>query len=110
MKKRIEHTAIGTMDVLLEFETHVNGKPQYLGFAQSFYRLNELGFRTYRAYANSNRLKPIYYLLWSDSPDMHLAGATELMTKSGKTMTYRSAMKHFNEAIKALPHITFKKI
>ena len=41
---------------------------------------------------------------------MHLAGLTELQTKSGKSMTYRSAFKQFNEARKALPYITFKKI
>lgn len=109
MKKRIEHDSIGAMDILLEFETHVNGKPQYLAFAQSFYRLNELGFGTWQRYSNSNRLKPIHYLLWSNTSDFHLAGATELLTKYGRPMTYRSALKEFHKAVKNLEHITFKK-
>ena len=107
---KIEHIKIGSMEVLLQFETHVNGQPQYVGFAKSFYRLQETGYRTFNTYSNSSRLKPIYYLLWSNTSDMHLAGATELQTKSGKAMTYRSAMKQFHEAVKALPYITFKKI
>lgn len=107
---KIDHIKIGSMDVLLQFATSVNGQPQYLGFAKSFYRLQETGYRTFNTYSNSSRLKPIYYLLWSNTSDMHLAGATELQTKSGKSMTYSSAFKLFKEAIKALPHITFKKI
>ena len=94
---KIDHIKIGSMDVLLQFATSVNGQPQYLGFAKSFYRLQETGYRTFNTYSNSSRLKPIYYLLWSNTPDMHLAGATELQTKSGKSMTYNSAFKLFKE-------------
>ena len=62
---KIDHIKIGSMDVLLQFATSVNGQPQYLGFAKSFYRLQETGYRTFNTYSNSSRLKPIYYLLWS---------------------------------------------
>lgn len=106
---KIDHSHIGAMEILLQFETKHYGRPQYVAFAKSFYVRREDG-RFWNTYSNSNRLKPVYYLLWSNTLDMHLAGATELQTKTGKSMTYRSAFKHFNEAVKALPYITFNKI
>jgi hypothetical protein len=100
---KIEHVKLGSIKVLLEFQLRIDGKDdldaKYLALAEK------------RGTFPWNKVsKPLYCMLWSNTPDLHLAGYTELYTDNGNKMTLRGALKHYNKAVKSMPYINLQKI
>jgi hypothetical protein len=48
--------------------------------------------------------------LWADNNDFATSGSTYLQTSSGRKMSFKSALKIFNELIKATEFVSFKKL
>lgn len=112
---KIDHKALGNVEVLLEFQHRVYGEdqPKYLGLVKSYTQVDYEGGSYRRSWitgSSGRELKPIYYMLWSNTPDLHLAGWTELRTPSGRKQSLGGALKLFNKATKALDHIEFNKV
>jgi hypothetical protein len=118
MSRKIDHIKIGRMDILIEYQrTESNygpGLPKHVALAESTNVLKE-DWRTGSlkpAYElnSKNRIKKHYYLLWSSNEDYHLGGFTHLITKAGRPVSYRSAMKTYKDAVMATEFLEFKKV
>ena len=112
---KIDHKALGNVEVLLQFQKRIEGEdqPKYLGLVKSYTQVDyENGSyrRSWITGSSGRTLKPIYYMLWSNTSDLHLAGWTELRTPSGRKQSLGGALKRFNKAIEALDHVRFNKI
>jgi hypothetical protein len=49
-------------------------------------------------------------LLWGDTNDFANGGFTHMQTPSGRAMSFKSALKQFNELVKATEFVKFNKI
>jgi len=98
---KLKHVKLGSIKVLLEFQQIIDGQdsPKYLALAEQ-----------QAVFPWNNVSKPLYYMLWSNTPDLHLAGYTALYTDKGNKMTLRGALKHYNKAIKSIPYVNLQKI
>lgn len=118
MSRKIEHIKIGKMDILIEYQrTEANygpGLPKHVALAESINVLKEdwrTGSLTPKYELNSkNKIKKHYYLLWSLNEDYHLGGFTHLVTKSGRPVSFKSAMKTYRDAVMATEFLEFKKV
>jgi hypothetical protein len=118
MSRKIEHNRVGQMKVLVEFQrTEPNWGPDIpkhvalassLNVAQTDWRTDKTVFRT--KYNKVGRIIETYYLLWGPNDQYEFSGFTELRTPSGRKMAFKSALKIYQEAIKATEFMEFKKI
>ena len=119
MSRKIEHNKVGQMKVLVEFQrTEPNwGKdlPKHVALASSTnastedWRTGETTFRT-KYNKNTGRIIETYYLLWGPTDHWESNGFTELRTPSGRKMSEKTALRMYNEAVKATEFLEFKKV
>lgn len=58
----------------------------------------------------TGKLKPEYYMLWGNDSDLNQRGITHIITKNGRAVSERTALKRLHEAHKAADFVTFKPI
>ena len=115
---KIEHTKIGKLEILVSFQRTENGNdlPKHVALAKgktypyTDYKWGQ-DITTYKTcYSKTGSITQTYYLLWSDNDDFTTSGSTYLQTLSGRKMSFKSALKIFNELVKATEFVEFKKI
>lgn len=112
--KTIEHRKLGNIKIHVEFERFNEGQPMPIHVAlaecTTFLRETDRGWSRSWKITAKNSVATQYYLLWGDTNDFANNGFTHLVTPSGRAMSFKSALKQFNELIKATEFVTFKKI
>lgn len=119
MERFISHKDLGIVEVLMSFQRTENGKdlPKVIALTQSSkkpyestYRHNygEMSFKTSRN--NRGEISYHYYLVWGTDDDFRESGFQHLTTKSGRKVSFKSALKIFNDAKKATEFVNFQKI
>lgn len=103
---KINHKNIGKLEILVSFQRTENGNdlPKHVALARQ-------DITTYKtSYNKTGNIVSTYYLLWADNNDFTTSGSTYLQTLSGRKMSFKSALKIFNQLIKATEFVTFKKL
>ena len=113
---KIQHKNIGKLEILISFQRTENGNdlPNHVALAKGTnrpytdWRTDKTSYKT--SYNKTGNIVQSYYLLWSDNDVFETSGSTYLQTPSGRKMSFKSALKIFNELVKATEFIEFKKI
>jgi hypothetical protein len=113
---KINHKKIGKLEILVSFQRTENGSdlPKHVALAKGTTRpshdlkTNTIWYKT--SYSPVGNIVSTYYLLWADNNDFATSGSTYLQTPSGRKMSFKSALKIFNELIKATEFVSFKKL
>jgi hypothetical protein len=119
MERFFNHKNLGKVEVLMSFQRIKDGKdlPKVVALASCVKRpvvsekwsnLGEVSFK--RAYNNQGKVVKHYYLVWGTDDRFEESGFQHLTTKSGRKVSFNSALKTFNEAIKATEFVNFSKI
>ena len=115
---KINHKNIGKLEILVSFQRTENGNdlPKHVALAKGItypytdYKYGQ-DITTYKtSYNKTGNIVQTYYLLWSDNNDFTTSGSTYLQTLSGRKMSFKSALKIFNQLVKATEFVEFKKI
>ena len=113
---KINHKNIGKLEILVSFQRTENGNdlPKHVSLAKGTTRPShdlQSGKTWYKtSYSPVGNIVPTYYLLWADNDDFATSGSTYLQTQSGRKMSFKSALKIYNELVKATEFVTFKKL
>lgn len=119
MERYFNHRDLGIVEVLMSFQRTENGKlvPKVVALATSTMRpqvsekWSTLGEVTYkRSYNNKGQLTKHHYLIWGTDDNFNESGFQQLITKSGRKVSFKSALKTFNDARKATEFVNFSKI
>jgi|GEM_PF-1944016 hypothetical protein len=113
---KINHKKIGKLEILVSFQRTENGNdlPKHVALAKGTTRpsyepkTDKIWYKT--SYSPVGNIVSTYYLLWADNNDFATSGSTYLQTSSGRKMSFKSALKIFNELIKATEFVSFKKL
>jgi hypothetical protein len=113
--KIIEHRSLGRIKIHIEFERFYPEQPMrksVIALAESTTVLRETdrGWSRLWKVTTKNSVVKQYYLLWGETDDFANNGFTHLQTPSGRAMSFKSALKQFNELVKATEFVTFNKI
>jgi hypothetical protein len=112
--KTIVHRKLGNTKIHVEFERFNEGQPMpiHVALAECTTILRESDKGWYRSWKINarNSVTTQYYLLWGDTNDFANNGFTHMQTPSGRAMSFKSALKQFNELIKATEFVKFNKI
>jgi hypothetical protein len=112
--KTIEHRKLGKIKIHVEFERFNEGQPMPVNVAlaegTTVLRTDDRGWYRSWKWNAKNSVTTQYYLLWGDTNDFANNGFTHLQTPSGRAMSFKSALKQFNELVKATEFVTFNKI
>jgi len=115
---KINHKKIGKLEILVSFQRTENGNDlsKHVALAKGItypytdYKYGQ-DITTYKtSYNKTGNIVSTYYLLWSDNNDFATSGSTYLQTLSGRKMSFKSALKIFNELIKETEFVSFKKL
>ena len=120
MERFFNHKDLGKVEVLMSFQRTENGKdlPKVIALAESTRRpyvsgmwsnLGEITYKTSYNRRNGNIVKN-YYLVWGDDDNFRDSGFQHLTTKSGRKVSFKSALKIFNDAKNATEFVNFSKI
>lgn len=119
MERFFNHKDLGKAEVLMSFQRTENGKdlPKVIALATSIMRpcvsekWSNLGAVTFkRSYNNKGQLTKHYYLIWGTDENFTESGFQQLVTKSGRKVPFKSALKTFNEAKNATEFVNFSRI
>ena len=112
--KEIIHRKLGNIKIHVEFERFNEGQPMpvHVALAECTTILREKSDGWYKFWKISarNSVTKQYYLLWGNTDDFAKGGFTYLETPSGKAMSFKSALKQFNELVKATEFVKVNKI
>ena len=119
MERFISHKDLGIVEVLMSFQRTENCKdlPKVIALTksskkpyESTYRHNygEMSFKTSRN--NRGEISYHYYLVWGTDDRFEDSAFQHLTTKSGRKVSFNSALKTFNDAKKATEFVNFQKI
>ena len=114
--KKIYHRHLGHIKIHVEFERFYEGKPMpvHVALAEGTAIVREDAdswrWNSPKLTAKQNLSTTQYYLIWGDTDDFANTGFTHLQTPSGRTPSFKSALKQFNDLVKATEFVTFKKI
>lgn len=120
MERFFNHKDLGKVEVLMSFQRTENGKdlPKVIALATSTMRpyvsekrsnLGEIEYKRSYNLRNGNVVSN-YYLLWGTDDNFTESGFQLLTTKSGRKVTFKSALKIFNDAKNATEFVNFSKI
>lgn len=108
MIKTLEHSKLGVINLLMEFNSSINfvpdGKKLLLVASPTELKRNSLG-----KVEALHSLKWNFYMLYGFSDDIEEMGITILQTKTGKPKTARAATRQFLRAAKLLNKINLVK-
>ena len=120
MERFIIHKDLKKVEILMSFHKTEDGKelPKVIALAESTRRpyvsekWSNLGEITYKASYNkrNGNLVKNYYLVWGDDDRFEESGFQHLTTSSGRKVSFKSALKIFNDARKATEFLNFSKI
>jgi hypothetical protein len=120
MERFIIHKNLKKVEILMSFHKTEDGKelPKVIALAESTRRpyvsekWSNLGEITYKASYNkrNGNLVKNYYLVWGDDDRFEESGFQRLTTSSGRKVSFKSALKIFNDARKATEFLNFSKI
>lgn len=119
MERFFNHNDLGKVEVLMSFQRIEDGKrlPKVIALATSIMRTqvldpwSNLGAVTFkRSYNNKGQLTKHHYLIWGTDENFTESGFQQLVTKSGRKVSFKSALKTFNDAKNATEFVNFSKI
>jgi hypothetical protein len=120
MERFINHGKIGKVEILMSFQRMEDGKslPKVVALAKAktkpvaSEKWSNLGEITYKASYNKRNGNSVeqYYLVWGTDDNFYDAGFRHLSTPSGRKVSFKSALKTFNDARKATEFVNFSKI
>lgn len=120
MERFFNHKDLGKVEVLMSFQRTKDGKdlPKVIALATSTIRpyisekWDNLGEITYkRSYNKRNGMPSLnYYILWGTDDNFAESGFQLLTTNSGRKVSFKGALKTFNDARKATEFLNFRKI
>ncbi len=119
MDRFINHGKLGKVEILMSFQRIEDGirVPKIIALAKATTKPVEsktwsnLGEITYkRSYNKTGNLVEQYYLVWGTDNNFYDAGFRHLSTPSGRKVSFKSALKTFNDARKATEFVNFSKI
>jgi len=119
MERFFNHKDLGKVEVLMSFQRTEGGKdlPKVIALATSTTKpcvsekWSNLGEVTYKqSYNNKGQLTKHHYLIWGTDENFRESGFQQLVTKSGRKVSFKSALKIFNDARKATEFVNFSKI
>lgn len=119
MERFISHKDLGVVEILMSYQRTEDGKdlPKVIALARSSKRpyesthrhnYGEIIFKTSRN--SKGEISYHYYLVWGIDIDFRESGFEHLTTKSGRKVTFKSALKTFNDAKNATEFVNFSKI
>lgn len=120
MDRFINHGKLGKVEILMSFQRIEDGisLPKVVALAKcttrpvestSWSNLGEISYK--RSYnSRTGKLVEQYYLVWGTDDNFYDAGFRHLSTPSGRKVSFKSALKIFNDAIKATEFVNFSKI
>ena len=119
MDRFINHKDLGKVEVLMSYQRTEDGKdlPKVIALAtcamrpvvsEKWSNLGEVSFK--RAYNNKGNVVKHHYLIWGTDENFKESGFQQLVTKSGRKVSFKSALKIFNDARKATEFVNFSKI
>jgi hypothetical protein len=119
MERFISHKDLGIVEILMSYQRAENGEelPRVIALARSSKRpyvsssRHNFGETIFRTSRNSKgEISYHYYLVWGVDSDFRESAFEHLTTKSGRKVTFKSALKTFNDARKATQFVNFSKI
>lgn len=120
MERFFNHKDLGKVEVLMSFQRTEDGKdlPKVIALVTSTMKpyvsekWSNLGEITYKRSYNlkNGNVVSNYYLVWGTDYDFKDSGIQLLTTNSGRKVSFKSALKIFNDARKATEFLNFSKI
>ena len=120
MERFFNHKDLGKVEVLMSFQRTEDGKdlPKVIALVTSTMKpyvsekWSNLGEITYKRSYNlkNGNVVSNYYLVWGTDYDFKDSGIQLLTTDSGRKVSFKSALKIFNDARKATEFLNFSKI
>lgn len=119
MERFISHKDLGVVEILMSYQRTEDGKdlPKVVALARSSKRPYESTYRhnfgetVFRTSRNSKgEISYNYYLVWGTDDRFEDSGFQHLTTKSGRKVSFNSALKTFNDAKNATEFVNFSKI
>ena len=120
MEKYIQHKDLKRVEILMSFQRLEDGKelPKVIALGKSAMKpyvsekWSNLGEVTYKTSYNhkTGRIVENYYLFWGVDDRFEESGFQLLTTKSGRKVSFKSALKIFNDARKATEFVNFSRI
>jgi hypothetical protein len=109
MKANIDHNKIGPMELMVSFQRVTDGidQPKFVALAKSHAKIDRDSRESWVRKSNGG-VHTYYYLLWASHDNFESSGFTLLVTKSGRPVTLKSALKIYREAVNATEFLTFK--
>ena len=113
--EKIEHRHLGHIKIHIELERFFEDKPSVvvaLAEGSAIVREDSDSWRWKSPKLNVRKHLSTtqYYLIWGETDDFANNGFTHMQTPSGRAMSFKSALKQFNELVKATEFVTFKKL
>jgi hypothetical protein len=119
MERFIMHKDLKTVEILMSFQRLEDGKelPKVIALGKSKQRpyasekWSNLGEITcFSSNSRNGKIVENYYLIWGNDDRFEESGFQHLTTKSGRKVSFKSALKIFNDARKAIEFVNFSKI
>ena len=120
MERFFNHKDLGKVEVLMSFQRTEDGKdlPKVIALVTSTMKpyvsekWSNLGEITYKRSYNlkNGNVVSNYYLVWGTDYDFKDSGIQLLTTNSGRKVSFKSALKIFNDSRKATEFLNFSKI
>lgn len=120
MKRYIQHKDLKRVEILISFQRLEDGNelPRVIALGKSTQRpyvsekWSNLGEITYKTAYNKRNGKVVenYYLIWGVDDRFEESGFQLLTTPSGRKVSFKSALKVFNDARVATEFVNFSKI
>ena len=120
MEKYIQHKDLKRVEILMSFQRLEDGQelPKVIALGKSTQRpyvsekwcnYNEITYKT--SYnKKTGQVVENYYLIWGVDDRFEESGFQHLTTKSGRKVSFKSALKIFNDARKATEFVNFSRI
>jgi hypothetical protein len=120
MENFIVHKDLKTVEILMSFQRLEDDKelPRIIALGKSKQRpytsekWSNRGEVTYKTSYNKKTGQVVenYYLIWGVDDRFEESGFQHLTTKSGRKVSFKSALKIFNDARKATEFVNFSRI
>ena len=119
MEKYLNHKNLGKTEVLMSYQRREEYKdlPKVIALVSSTKRevvnnkwSNYVEVSYKNSYNNKGQLVEQYYLMFGTNENLNESGFQQLVTKSGRKVSFKTALKFFNEARKATEFVNFSKI
>jgi hypothetical protein len=121
MERFIMHKDLKKVEILMSFQRFEDGKelPRVIALGKSYQRpyvlekwSSSAEITTYKTSYNKRTAQKSenYYLIWGVDDRFEESGFQHLTTKSGRKVSFKSALKIFNDAKNATQFVNFLRI